>query len=105
MGLPPFGVFAGFMGLLLTSSLTPSVGLFVTLVAWLTASWYIMQMVQQLLFGVRRPDLRYTDLLRTETALLETRTRYLAAVHDQRIAAAMLEFAAGTLSPDSKVLN
>ena len=70
MGLPPFGVFAGFMGLLLTSSLTPSVGLFVTLVAWLTASWYIMQMVQQLLFGVRRPDLRYTDLLRTEFASL-----------------------------------
>ncbi|HZO52058.1 MAG TPA: TolC family protein [Bryobacteraceae bacterium] len=46
-----------------------------------------------------------TDLLRTETALLETQTRFLAAVHDQRIAAAMLEFAAGTLSPDSEVLN
>ena len=27
-------------------------------------------MVQQLLFGVRRPDLRYTDLLRTEFASL-----------------------------------
>ncbi|OLB61258.1 MAG: hypothetical protein AUH96_12350 [Nitrospirae bacterium 13_2_20CM_2_61_4] len=40
------------------------------LIAWLTASWYIMQMVQQLLFGVRRPDLRYTDLLRTEFASL-----------------------------------
>jgi outer membrane protein len=46
-----------------------------------------------------------TDLLRTETASLETKTRYLAAVHDQRIAAAMLEFAAGTLRPDSEVLN
>jgi outer membrane protein TolC len=46
-----------------------------------------------------------TDLLRTETALLETQTRYLAAVRDQRIAAAMLEFAAGTLNPDSEVLN
>lgn len=46
-----------------------------------------------------------TELLRTETALLETRTRVLAAVHDQRIAAAMLEFAAGTLSADSEVLN
>ncbi len=46
-----------------------------------------------------------TDLLRTETALLGTQARYLAAVHDQRIAAAMLEFAAGTLSPDSEVLN
>ena len=46
-----------------------------------------------------------TDLLRTETAVLETRTRYLAAIHDQRIAAAMLELAAGTLNPDSEVLN
>jgi outer membrane protein len=46
-----------------------------------------------------------TDLLRTEIALLETQTRYVAAVHDQRIAAAMLEFAAGTLNADSEVLN
>ncbi len=46
-----------------------------------------------------------TDLLRTETALLEARTRVLAAVHDQRIAAAMLELAAGTLNVDSEVLN
>jgi outer membrane protein len=46
-----------------------------------------------------------TDLLRTETALLEARTRHLAAIHDQRIAAAMLELAAGTLSADSEVLN
>jgi len=40
-----------------------------------------------------------TDLLRNETAVLESRTRYLAAVHDQRIAATMLELAAGRLSP------
>ena len=46
-----------------------------------------------------------TDLLRNETAVLESRTRYLAAVHDQRIAAAALELAAGQLSPDSEVLN
>jgi outer membrane protein len=46
-----------------------------------------------------------TDLLRTETAVLEARTRHLAAIHDQRIAAAMLELAAGTLSADSEVLN
>jgi len=46
-----------------------------------------------------------TDLLRTESALLETQTRYVAAVHDQRIAAAMLEFAAGTLNANSEVLN
>ncbi|HWQ53524.1 MAG TPA: TolC family protein [Bryobacteraceae bacterium] len=46
-----------------------------------------------------------TDLLRTETALLDSRTRYLAAVHDQRIAATMLEYSAGTLNPDSEVMN
>ena len=70
MGLPPFGVFAGFMGLLLSSPFPSLPGLFVTLLAWLAASWYIMQMVQRLLFGIRRPELRYTDLLRTELASL-----------------------------------
>lgn len=46
-----------------------------------------------------------TDLLRNETAVFESRTRYLAAIHDQRIAATMLELAAGQLAPDSEVLN
>jgi outer membrane protein len=46
-----------------------------------------------------------TDLLRTETAVLESRTRYLAAIHDQRIAATMLELAAGRLNAESEVLN
>lgn len=46
-----------------------------------------------------------TDLLRTETDVLEARTRYLAAIHDQRIAATLLEFAAGTLNADSEILK
>ncbi len=46
-----------------------------------------------------------TDLLRTETALLESRTRYLAAVHDQRVAAVGLELAAGRLTENSEVLR
>jgi len=46
-----------------------------------------------------------TDLLRNESAVLESRTRYLAAVHDQRIAATLLDLAAGRLSLDSEVLN
>ncbi len=45
-----------------------------------------------------------TDLLRTETAVLEARTRHLEAIRDQRIAAAMLELAAGTLTPDSAIV-
>ncbi|MDF0652711.1 MAG: hypothetical protein CV081_02795 [Nitrospira sp. LK265] len=71
MGMPPFGVFAGFMGLLLTTPPSSTIGLFIALTAWLAASWYIMQMVQQLLFGARRPDLRYADLRHPEfTSLL-----------------------------------
>ena len=46
-----------------------------------------------------------TDLLRNETAVLESRTRYLAAVHDQRVAATNLELASGRLAPESEVLN
>jgi outer membrane protein TolC len=46
-----------------------------------------------------------TDLLRNETAVEESRTRYLAAVHDQRIAAVQVELAAGRLSADSEVLQ
>lgn len=46
-----------------------------------------------------------TDLLRTETAALESRTRYLAAVHDQRVAAVALELAAGRLTEDSEALH
>jgi outer membrane protein TolC len=46
-----------------------------------------------------------TDLIRNETAVLDTRTRYLAAIHDERVAAAMLEYAAGTLTADSEVLK
>jgi outer membrane protein len=46
-----------------------------------------------------------TDLLRTETALLEARTRRLAAVYDQRLAAVSLQLAAGSLNANSEVLN
>jgi outer membrane protein len=46
-----------------------------------------------------------TELLRTETALLEARTRSLAAIHDHRVAATMLQYAAGRLTADSEVLN
>jgi outer membrane protein TolC len=46
-----------------------------------------------------------TELLRSETALAAARTRYLAAIYDERIAAAALEHAAGTLSADSVLVN
>ncbi len=70
MGLPPFGVFTGFIGMLLTTALTSSVALLVMMVVWLAASWYILDMVQRLLFGRERSDLRYEDLRRSELASL-----------------------------------
>lgn len=46
-----------------------------------------------------------TELLRAETALLDARTRHLAAIHDQRLAAVALELNAGTLTENSEVLK
>jgi outer membrane protein len=46
-----------------------------------------------------------TELLRSETALAAARTRHLAAIYDQCVAAAALEHAAGTLGADSALLN
>ncbi len=42
----------------------------VVAITWLTASWYILEMVQQLLFGRRRWDLRYEDLHQSEFAAI-----------------------------------
>ena len=46
-----------------------------------------------------------TELLRSETALAAARTRRMAAIYDQRVAAAALEHAAGTLAADAAVVN
>jgi outer membrane protein len=46
-----------------------------------------------------------TELLRSETALAAARTRHLMAVYDHRVAAAALEYAAGTLTANSEVVN
>jgi NADH-quinone oxidoreductase subunit M len=70
MGLPPFGVFAGFIGLALMSPIATSAALLGIVLAWLTSSWYIIDAVQSLLFGRQRPDLRYTDLVQSEFAAL-----------------------------------
>ena len=80
MGLPPFGVFTGLMGLLLHSPIPSLLGLLVMLSAWLAASWYIMGAVQRLLFGTWRQDLRYHDVVRGEWAALLLTIVVLAAL-------------------------
>jgi len=46
-----------------------------------------------------------TELLRAQTALLDAKTRRLAAIHDQRLAAVEVERSAGKLNGDSNVLD
>jgi NADH-quinone oxidoreductase subunit M len=64
LGLPPFGVFAGFFGMLLAPSFHWSGGLFVVMIAWLAASWYLFDLVQNLLFGPPQGERRRHDDLR-----------------------------------------
>ena len=70
LGFPPFGVFSGFVGMLLAPSFTWSGDLVVILLAWVTASWYVFDLAQGLLFGHERPDRRYEDLRAPELASL-----------------------------------
>lgn len=70
LGMPPFGVFAGFMGMMLSPGFAPTAGFAVVLLVWLSGSWYWIDLLQQVIFGRPRPDLRYEDLRRTESAAL-----------------------------------
>ena len=70
LGLPPFGVFSGFMGLLLAPSFTWSGWLIIMILAWLSASWYLFELVQGLLFGREQRARRHEDLRDTELASL-----------------------------------
>jgi len=69
-GLPPFGLFSSFMEILLTPPITMSRDLIIILLAWLAASWYLFRLMQRLLFGPHRSDIRYEDLRPTEVAPL-----------------------------------
>jgi NADH-quinone oxidoreductase subunit M len=80
LGMPPFGVFSGFMGMLLSPSFAPSASFVIIMLVWLSASWYLVEAVQQLIFGRQRSDLRYEDLRRTEFASLLTLLLLLLAL-------------------------
>ncbi|HKN85931.1 MAG TPA: proton-conducting transporter membrane subunit [Nitrospiraceae bacterium] len=70
IGLPPFGVFSGFMGLLLAPTFTWTGGLIVIIIAWLSASWYLFDLVQGLLFGRCQTERRHEDLGEAELTSL-----------------------------------
>ena len=54
VGLPPFALFFRPIEMLLQPSLTISSGLWIILLMWFLASWYLFRMMQRLLFGPHR---------------------------------------------------
>ncbi len=70
VGLPPFGLFFGYLGILLSPSTGTSFGFgqLAIIVAWFAASWYLFKLMQRLLFGTHREDLIYEDLRPAEIA-------------------------------------
>jgi NADH-quinone oxidoreductase subunit M len=80
LGLPPFGVFSGFLGMLLAPSFGWSGRLAIILFAWLAASWYLFGLAQGLLFGRSRPEYRPGDLRLPELASLTIVLVLLAAL-------------------------
>ncbi len=70
VGLPPFGLFSGYMAMLLSPSFVVSWDLIVILLVWLAASWYLFRLMQRLLFGPHRSDILYEDLRFTEVTSL-----------------------------------
>ncbi|MCC2642865.1 MAG: putative NADH-quinone oxidoreductase, subunit [Nitrospira sp.] len=80
LGMPPFAVFSGFMGMLFHPAFVPSGTFAIIMVVWLSASWYFIELVEQLIFGPQRPNLRYEDLRGTEFASLLTLVLLLLAL-------------------------
>ncbi len=70
LGFPPFGVFSGFMGMVLVPTSPLPVSFAVVAFAWLAVSWYVLELKRRLLFGRPRPDLRYEDLRDGELAAM-----------------------------------
>jgi NADH-quinone oxidoreductase subunit L len=68
-GLLPVGLFSAYVAMLLQASIAVSWGLMVILFTWFLASWYLFRMMQRLLFGPHRPDIRYEDLHTSEVAV------------------------------------
>ena len=70
LGFPPFGVFSGFIGMVLHPDVKLPGSFALVALAWLAASWYFLDLMQRLLFGKPRTDLRYKDVRETESAAL-----------------------------------
>lgn len=99
LGMPPFGVFSGFMGMLFNPAFVPSWAFAIIMVVWLCSSWYFIELVQQLIFGPQRLNLRYEDLRGTEFAALLMLVLLLLVLGT----APSRFFQAGAMNPPSSV--
>ncbi len=70
MGLPLFGVFWGFMVVLLGPSSFGAFGFAGVVVLWFLMSWLLTNFLQRLLFGPPRSDMLYRDLTWPEACSL-----------------------------------
>ncbi len=70
VGLPPFGLFSGYIGMLLHPSIEFSWELSIILLTWFAPSVYLFRMMQRLLCGPHRTDILYQDLRRGESVPL-----------------------------------
>jgi NADH-quinone oxidoreductase subunit M len=80
VGLPPFALFSAHMNLVLEATAAVSRGIGVILLTWFLASWYLVRMMQRLLFGRHREDMHYTDLRTGELTWLAILLAILAAL-------------------------
>jgi NADH-quinone oxidoreductase subunit L len=78
--LPPVALFAAHMQPLRQPSLTLLAGWFVILGSWFLSSWYLFKMMQRLLFGSQRGELRNLDLRAGESIWLVIMLALLVAV-------------------------
>jgi NADH-quinone oxidoreductase subunit L len=80
VGLPPFGLFYGYIGMLLSPGVEISWDLSIILLTWCAASFYLFRMMQRLLFGPHRTDIPYEDLHLGESVSLVVLLLILVAV-------------------------
>jgi NADH:ubiquinone oxidoreductase subunit 4 (subunit M) len=62
VGLAPFSLFFGYLGLLFSPATGISFGHVMVFVTWFIACWYLFKLMLKLLFGPYRKDIAYKDL-------------------------------------------
>ena len=70
VGLYPFGIFSSFLGILIENTVEISTGLWLILITWFLISWYLVRMMQRLLFGSHPAELPSSDLRPAEALAL-----------------------------------